>query len=100
MSTGVLFAIAVGEGSLSVIMPVFNEAPHLPETVEALFVALDGSGFEAELVVVDDGSVDGSAEVARRSADGRMPLRVLMQSNRGRFEARRAGLAAATGEWA
>jgi len=49
-------------------------------------------------VLVDDGSSDSSGEIARGSADGRLPVRVLRQSNRGRFEARRAGLTAADGE--
>jgi glycosyltransferase involved in cell wall biosynthesis len=84
--------------SLSVVVPVRDEAPNLPATIGALLEALDGGGFEAELIVVDDGSTDGSGEVARAAADGRIPVQVLTQSNRGRFEARRAGLAAATGE--
>jgi glycosyltransferase involved in cell wall biosynthesis len=78
---------------------VFNEASHLPQTVDALIAALERSGFDAELVLVDDGSSDGSAEVARASADGRVPLHVLTQPNRGRLEARRAGLAAASGDF-
>jgi glycosyltransferase involved in cell wall biosynthesis len=90
---------AMREVSLSVVVPVFNEAAHLPGMIDGLVAALDGSGFEPELIVVDDGSTDGSAEVASRSANGRVPLRVLTQSNRGRFEARRAGLNSANGEW-
>jgi glycosyltransferase involved in cell wall biosynthesis len=89
----------VEEVSLSVVVPVFNEAPHLPQTIESLVAALAGSGFDAELVLVDDGSTDGSADVARASADGRVPIRVLTQSNRGRFAARRAGLSAASGDF-
>jgi glycosyltransferase involved in cell wall biosynthesis len=77
-------------------MPVFNEAAHLAATIDALATAIDGSGFDAELILVDDGSTDGSADVARSTADGRLPLRVVVQPNRGRFEARRAGLLAAT----
>jgi glycosyltransferase involved in cell wall biosynthesis len=84
--------------SLSVVMPVFNERTHLPATIGALASALDGSGFAAELVLVDDGSTDGSADVARDGADGRIDLRLVTQPNRGRFEARRAGLSAAKGE--
>jgi glycosyltransferase involved in cell wall biosynthesis len=80
---------------LSVVMPVFNEARHLPATLEALTSALDGSGFVAELIVVDDGSTDGSGETARNAVDGRVPVRVLRQTNMGRFAARRRGLAAA-----
>ena len=77
--------------SLSVVMPVFNEARHLPATLDALTAALEGSGFEADLIVVDDGSRDGSGETARTAADGRVPVRVLRQANSGRFAARRRG---------
>jgi glycosyltransferase involved in cell wall biosynthesis len=84
--------------SLSVVMPVFNEEAHLGATIDALAEAVEGSGFEAELVVVDDGSTDGSAEVARAHADGRLGVRVVSRPNSGRFEARRAGLDVAKGE--
>jgi glycosyltransferase involved in cell wall biosynthesis len=80
-------------------MPVHNEAPQLSATLGALLTALDGSGFDAKLVLVDDGSTDDSAGVARSSVEGRLPLEVLSQPNRGRFEARRAGLARASGEY-
>jgi glycosyltransferase involved in cell wall biosynthesis len=85
--------------SLSVVMPVFNEGTNLARTIDALATAIEGSGFEPELVLVDDGSTDGSADIARSSADGRVPLRIVAQPNRGRFEARRAGLSAASGDY-
>jgi Glycosyl transferase family 2 len=85
----------VAAPSLSVVIPVRDEAGQLGATIRALLAALEGSGFDAELIVVDDGSTDGSAAVARSSADGRLPLRVLSQANSGRFEARRAGLSEA-----
>jgi glycosyltransferase involved in cell wall biosynthesis len=85
---------------LTVVMPVYNEAGYLPATVDALVEAIARSGFEAELVLVDDGSTDGSAAAAERACAGRLPFRALTQPNRGRFEARRAGLEAAKGEWA
>jgi glycosyltransferase involved in cell wall biosynthesis len=84
--------------SLSVVIPVRDEASQLPRTIRALLTALDGSGFDAEVVVVDDGSSDGSADAARRAVDGRVPLSVIRRAGEGRFEARRAGLEAATGE--
>jgi glycosyltransferase involved in cell wall biosynthesis len=90
----------VAGSSLSIIIPVRNEAEHLPATIEALLSALDGSGFAPELVVVDDGSSDGSTDVARAAVDGRVPLRLRRLGGTGRFEARRAGLATATGELA
>jgi glycosyltransferase involved in cell wall biosynthesis len=84
--------------SLSVVIPVFNEAPHLPATIAALREALERADFDAELIVVDDGSTDGSGAVAREAVDKRFPVRILTRPNRGRFEARRAGLEAASGE--
>jgi glycosyltransferase involved in cell wall biosynthesis len=84
---------------LSVVMPVRDEAAHLRATISALLEAVDGSGFDAELVLVDDGSTDGSAEIARTAVDGRVTLHVVSQPNRGRFEARRAGLAKARGDY-
>jgi len=85
--------------SLSIVMPVFNEAAHLARTIAAVTTAINGSGFDADLIVVDDGSTDGSADVARLSADGQLTVRIVSQPNRGRFEARRAGLAHARGEY-
>jgi glycosyltransferase involved in cell wall biosynthesis len=84
---------------LSVVMPVFNEASHLTGTIDALAAALEGSGFDAELVVVDDGSTDGSADASRAATDGRFELQLVSQPNRGRFEARREGLARARGDY-
>jgi glycosyltransferase involved in cell wall biosynthesis len=85
--------------SLTVVMPVFNEARHLPATLDALTSALDGSGFEVELIVVDDGSTDGSGETACEAVADRIPMRVLRQANGGRFAARRRGLDAAGGDF-
>jgi len=85
--------------SLSVVMPAHNEAAHVAATIAALGTALERSGFDAEVVLVDDGSTDGTAQAAREAADGRVELRVVSQPNRGRFEARRAGLANANGEY-
>ena len=88
----------MAEVSLSVVMPVFNEARHLPATIEALIAAVHTSGLDAELVLVDDGSTDESAAVARTAVGDRLPLSVVAGPNRGRFEARRAGLHAARGD--
>ena len=86
--------------TLSVVVPTFNEAPHLPATIEALVEAVSRSGFEAELVLVDDGSTDGSSETVREATADRLSLTVVTQPNQGRFVARRTGLETASGEWA
>lgn len=85
--------------SLTVVMPVYNEAAHLNDTIAALVKAVERSEFVTELVLVDDGSTDESSEVVRQALAERLPLRVISQPNCGRFEARRAGLEAADGEY-
>ena len=84
--------------SLSVVMPVHDEAAHLAATLDALVAAVERGGVDAEVVLVDDGSTDGSADVAREALAGRLPLTVVSQTNRGRFSARRAGVEEAEGE--
>jgi glycosyltransferase involved in cell wall biosynthesis len=84
--------------SLSVVMPVHNESEHLAGTIDALAEAVARSGLEAELIVVDDGSDDGSGDVALAAAAGRLPIEVLAGPREGRFRARRAGLDAAKSE--
>lgn len=79
-------------------MPVHNEARHIAATVEALVVAVGRSSLTSELVLVDDGSDDGTASVVGRAVKDRLPLRVVTQPNRGRLAARRAGVTAAAGD--
>lgn len=84
---------------LSVVIPAFDSAPWMPSTLGALSVALERSGIEAEVIVVDDGSSDGTADVAEasRSLFGDR-LKVIRQPNLGRFAARWTGAEAAVGE--
>jgi glycosyltransferase involved in cell wall biosynthesis len=83
---------------LSVVIPVHNEAAHLPRTLAALAEAIARSDFDAEVIVVDDGSTDGSGSVVaeRRDVPG---TRVIVVPRGGRFKARRAGIEAAAAEW-
>ena len=85
--------------TLSVVMPVYNEAEHLPATIDALVDAVTRSHFDTELVFIDDGSTDGSANVARDVLAERLPLVIVRQPNSGRFEARRRGLETAGHDW-
>ena len=83
--------------TLSVVIPVFNEREEdLSTTLDALSRGLGASRWtDPEIVLVDDGSARPVAQ--RCVAHGR--LRILRQENHGRFEARRAGIEAANGEY-
>jgi dolichol-phosphate mannosyltransferase len=61
---------------LSVIVPTYNERGGLPELLDRLNAAFDLAGLTAEVIVVDDGSPDGTADLAETLAD-RYPVRVL-----------------------
>ena len=85
--------------TLSVVIPAFNEAAHLRATVDALVAAVGRSTFTADVVLVDDGSTDGSAAVVEEALACRLPLQIVRQPNAGRFDARRAGVDEAVGEY-
>jgi dolichyl-phosphate beta-glucosyltransferase len=77
---------------LSVVVPAYNEATRLPRTIERVERFLDGRSYE--IVVVDDGSTDGTVEAARAAA--RRELVVLRnEGNRGKGYAVRRGMLAA-----
>ena len=79
--------------ALSVVVPAFDEAARLPPTLERIRAYLTASGMAHEIVVVDDGSSDQTAEVAR--AHGATVLR--NERNRGKGHAARRGMLAARG---
>jgi len=83
---------------LAVIVPAFNESRRLTDNLLTLLSYLDTFRPEAELIVVDDGSTDGTAEVAQELFSHRpdVPARVLRHAqNHGKGHAVRAGLLAA-----
>lgn len=82
---------------LSIIIPAYNEAFRLPVALDALRHHVDATA--TEIIVVDDGSSDDTANVARRSADWAKHLVVLEhESNRGKGAAVRTGVGAARGD--
>ena len=82
--------------SVSVVVPVRNRAALLERTLDALSRQ---TLRDHEVVVVDDGSTDGSADVAERRAAGDARVRVVHAGGAGAVAARRLGVAAATAEF-
>lgn len=79
---------------LSVIIPVYNAAPYLEACVSSLRALSKQVGIAMEVVLVDDGSTDGSSELCDSLGDS-----VLHQPNQGVSVARNAGIGIAKGEW-
>lgn len=79
--------------SLSVVMPAFNETHRLPQTLAAIRPYLHERFPRHEVIVVDDGSSDGTADMVREFAKGWPELRVLVQPrNMGKGAAIRRGM--------
>ncbi len=85
--------------TLSVVIPAYNAADWLGPTLDHLAAALDVAPLALEqIVVVDDGSSDATADMAGAHPIGaRYRVEVVRQPNQGRFAARLAGLRQATG---
>jgi dolichyl-phosphate beta-glucosyltransferase len=84
---------------LTIVIPAYNERQRLPRSLKALRRYLDQQPFAAEVIVVDDGSGDGTAQfVAHRALHWRA-LRPIRTPHRGKGGAVRAGLLAARGAY-
>ena len=82
--------------SISVIVPVYNVHAHVGAAIASLRAQTWGD-FEA--LVIDDGSTDGSGELARAAIGDDPRFRLITQANRGLSGARNTGLDAATGRF-
>ncbi len=85
--------------AISVVVPVYNEEDSLSELVEQLLAAMRPTGESFELVLVNDGSVDRTAEVlSRLSADVPELVCILLRKNYGQTAAMAAGFDISSGE--
>lgn len=78
----------------SVIVPLYNKRPYIRRAVESV---LGQTYANFELIIVDDGSTDGSADVLAGIEDAR--LKLVRQQNQGEGAARNSGIAHACGTW-
>ncbi len=82
--------------SVSVVLPTYNEAASIVAVVEAVLAAIKGDGRTGEVLVVDDGSPDGTADVVERHFSDRDEVVVIRrQGPRGLAYSIRDGLDAA-----
>lgn len=75
----------------SIIIPSYQQKDFLPDAIES---ALAQTYKDTEIIVIDDGSTDGSLAIAQK-----YPVKVIKQSNRGLASARNTGIMNATGEY-
>lgn len=86
---------------ISFLLPVFNMADTLPETLESLFKIRE---FSFELIVIDDGSTDSTAKIIKQwkdhaSGSANIVFRSIFQQNKGRAHALNEGAKMAEGEY-
>ena len=78
----------------SIVLPVFNESGHLEKEIFRIRESMNASDYTYEIIVVDDGSTDGSAELLEDIDDIRL---LRFTTNRGSGSARKYGTLAARG---
>ena len=86
--------------SISAFFPCYNDEATIASMVNLALVTIDKVGAEGEVIVIDDGSTDGSAHVLKDLQSEQSRLRVIThEQNRGYGGALLSGFAAATKEW-
>ena len=86
--------VGADEVDVSIVLPVYNEKGHLRQEIDRIRAAMDASEHSYEIIVIDDGSNDGSGE-ALREVEGIRLIQFL--TNRGSGSARKYGTRAARG---
>jgi dolichyl-phosphate beta-glucosyltransferase len=90
-----------GPVELSIVVPAFNEQQRLPKSLQSIRAYLKSRSLQAEVLVVDDGSTDATAEAVEASRNGFPELRLISNDgNRGKGFSVRHGMLEARGEFA
>jgi dolichyl-phosphate beta-glucosyltransferase len=84
---------------LSIIIPAHNEEKRLPPTLEQAFAFLNKQSYEAEVLVIENGSTDKTYDVAQSFASRHKNLRVIHADGRGKGLAVQHGMLEACGEY-
>jgi dolichyl-phosphate beta-glucosyltransferase len=83
---------------LSIIIPALNEERRLPPTLARIDDFLQTQTFAAEIIIVDNGSKDATAEYVKKYAEAHPIVRLIQLAERGKGRAVKAGMLAARGE--
>ncbi|MGY1914999.1 glycosyltransferase [Blastococcus sp. SYSU DS0973] len=78
---------------LEVVIPVLNEEARLPRTLDRTLEYLAAQSYSSAVVVVDNGSVDGTSEVVRAAMGGSVPVHLIGCQRAGKGSAVRRGFA-------
>jgi dolichyl-phosphate beta-glucosyltransferase len=85
--------------SYSIVIPAYNESTRICRTLDKVLAFLNGMGWTAEILVVNDGSTDDTARIVKGYADLHSNLRLIENpGNRGKGYSVRNGMLHATGE--
>ena len=100
---GALWGPAVGSvtsfPSYSIVIPAYNESGRIPATLDSVISCVRSHGWNAEIIVVNDGSSDNTAEVVLEIARSAPELRLIQNpGNRGKGYSVRSGILQALGE--
>ena len=83
----------------SIVIPAYNESERLPSTLDRVLVHIQERGWNAEIIVVDDGSTDDTVTIVQSYAQKYPTLRLVKNpGNRGKGYSVRNGMLHATGE--
>ena len=88
---------------LSVIIPAFNEEQRLPHTLEQVLAYLHDQAYVSEILVIENASQDNTYQVAKQFAQDHnsadLPIQVIREPQRGKGNAVKRGIYAASGEY-
>jgi glycosyltransferase involved in cell wall biosynthesis len=84
---------------LSIVVPAYNEEKRLGATLSKITAYLDTEGIDAEILVVDDGSKDNTAQLAAKALEGRRGRVIRNGENQGKGYSVRHGVLEARGRF-
>jgi glycosyltransferase involved in cell wall biosynthesis len=88
-----------GRPFLSIVIPANNEEARLGQSLQAICNYLNREGIRAEILVVDDGSTDGTRRVADKGLEGQRGRVIALDERHGKGHAVRRGVLEAEGRW-